>query len=286
MGNENNKEEKLTSDSLSLDSTLKKVSFGKVGKKISEINDSYDESTNSLLLLFSPEGYEYPPEPDEDDFIYEKSENGDEVIVGIKPRRIGKNRFEYFYSPQYKARLAKCLVAMLVLFFIMLMSTVFIYADKAAIIFMVVLVLVMLNVFIRYSGVGIAGRPVPVIPFLSSFVASMGNVQEGSDSETEEDNDEEVSSGEIYVTPIEDVRNGNPSPATILTRWMNNEARWTEDDIIENSGGVINRTVVKMLFKNNHEIWTDEDILDTLSSITGSHPKQWVEVYNKWEQSR
>ena len=88
------------------------------------------------------------------------------------------------------------------------------------------------------------------------------------------------------MEPVNDVVDGNSSPATILTRWMNNVASMTIGDFIDESDGKLNNLTMTMLLTDNSGAWADDDILDIVSQITQSHPQQWREAYEAWDNAK
>lgn len=120
----------------------------------------------------------------------------------------------------------------------------------------------------------------PKIPFLSNFsISELLKSVEVDYSEIEEEDDDE---DKEYVTQIERSRNGNDSPATILTRWMNKVAKWEEKDIIKNTNGDIDKVKFRMLLKDSKSAWEDEDAINSLALITGSSPDDWKRAWENY----
>ena len=114
------------------------------------------------------------------------------------------------------------------------------------------------------------------------------NEDEDEDDEDAEEYKEiaEQESSITFVEPVNDVVDGNSSPATILTRWMNNVASMTTGDFIDESDGKLNNLTMTMLLTDNSGAWADDDILDIVSQITQSHPQQWRDAYEAWDNAK
>lgn len=219
------------------------------------------------------------PDADEAEII---AENDEEKILRYKPKVISKWQCEYFNSPRQMARLAQhqmIIVCVLLFMYVMSLSisTISVYAG------MVLLAIIGISFWMRYSNMAFFGKAVPTIPILSD-IYFLDSSDEDDEEKNKEDYQEKVAKeADIeYVKPVEDIRNGYPSPATILTRWMNHEAQWTIEDLIESSGGLLDNFKVSLMMKNDENAWQDREILDVISRISNSNPREWKNAYAQW----
>lgn len=255
--------------------------------KLSEIDSSYTESVSEGFKPFRPDNYEDNLENPENFNMLE-----DGTLIA-DPKVEGKWSCKYYYPPGYKAHLFRSIFLLMLLIFMLItfLFTSTLYFEIGFTLSIIVALFV--NVIFRYYDLAVFGNPMPMIPGASMFFYKFFTNEYAPQEEDEEDEeDEEYEGYEGYIVenntidPVEDVKNGNPSPATILTRWMNSEdVRWTSEDLIENSGGFIDSFTLKMLLKNNEDAWTDEEIVDNISIITGSNPIQWINAFNDWKAS-
>lgn len=272
-----------------LDNTSDRKRYKEIFSKLSDIDNNYTDSVSEGFKSFRGESYE-------DDF--EDPENFQILDDGtLIPEPNVKDTWlcKYYYSPGYKAHLFRSIFILMPIMFMLITflftSTLYIEVGFA----LSVITILFINIIFRYYDLAIYKRPMPMIPALSMFFykyfTNEYDLEEvnNNDSDIDEDQKNEYQGYVVEnntIDPVEDVRDGNPSPATILTRWMNSEeVRWRAEDIIENSGGTIDNFILKMLLKDNHEAWTDEEIVDNISIITGSNPLQWNRTYEKWKNS-
>ena len=245
--------------------------------------------------FFSPFYYDEPDIPDEAISIVD----GKEIV---KPQVTGKWECEYYYSPQRKVVMAQHLAMGFTGIFLSL-SAIF---DNAAggILSFILLAILVTNVFFRYTGLALYNRPMPELPIpsidifgnvintISEFRESMAKEREDKkrrkeQSRKQEEFDEykEENHSTMYVDPVDDYSGDYPSPATILSDWMNSVAQMTKGDLVEASDGRINNFVATMLLKDNPEVWDDDDIVDSLAQVTSSHPSEWKKARDSWRET-
>ena len=297
--NENKVSKKVEREESLQDSSDKKIGtsdtddrkkYKDIFSKLSTIDDSYTESVSEGFKPFRGENYEEHLEEPEDFQILE-----DGTLVP-EPSVQDTWSCKYYYSPGYKAHLFRTIFILMLIMFMLLtfLFTSSLYFEIGfALLFIAVL---LVNVVFRYYDLAIYNRHMPMIPVVSMFFYKFFTNEYEPQKDDEEDGDDIGEEDDDYdgyvvhnntIDPVENIKNGNPSPATILTRWMNSEdVRWKAEDLIENSGGIIDAFTLKMLLKDNEDAWTDEDIVDNISIITGSNPMQWNNAYQKWKSSK
>ena len=296
MGNNENKVSKKveredslqesSSKNIDTNNTDDRKKYKDIFSKLSTIDDNYTESVSEGFKPFRGKNYEEHFEEPEDFQILE-----DGTLVP-EPSVQDTWACKYYYSPGYKAHLFRMIFILMLIMFMLVtfLFTSSLYFEVGFALFVISVLLV--NVVFRYYDLAIYNRPMPMIPVVSiffyKFFTNEYELQKDNDEDNIEDDDEYT--GYIVhnntIDPVENVKNGNPSPATILTRWMNSDdVRWRAEDLIENSGGIIDTFTLKMLLKDNEDAWTDEDIVDNISIITGSNPMQWNDAYRKWKDS-
>lgn len=244
------------------------------------------EYARPAVNVFSARGYEHPDIPEDVEGIkyatdgdgdVEYDADGNPIILYVPPKMISTWRCEYYLQPWRKARLARHMALCVLLFLLTLASvlsaTIVSYTAIAAAVLPLAL---LVNMAFRYGGIAAYKRPMPPIPFLSDLRLPTRQISESYErivAESEAD-------GTIYVTPVKRYAGPDraPSPATILTRWMNSTAEWTPGELTENSGGLLDSFKVKLLLADDEAAWTDSDILDTLGQVTGSSPQQWIDA--------
>lgn len=262
--------------------------------------------------ILHPEHYDQPPVPREDE-VEVFMDNGVAVATNIKPRKVGVWSFEYFYTPVFKAQMAR---SILILFVSLALSmTLFIgigvtwYSVITNIVFALMLVITILN----YLGIGLFNRPSYMPSVLSFLISSipikgysedkvesirktiMGDsyrtpeerlAEEQSSQENDDSGDDENTDDHDVVDLVEDVNSqGHSSPATILTRWMRlDDVRWNEDDLYDHAGGLLTRHQVKMLLKDSSSMWEDDDVLSVIAQLTDTAPEDWSQVYTQWKE--
>lgn len=248
------------------------------------------EYARPAVNVFSARGYDQPEIPeDTEGILYAVDSDGDveydaddnPIILYVPPTVLSRWRCDYHLQPWRKARLARHMLLCVLLFMITLASllttTIVTYT---AVLAAVLLMALLINMAFRYGGIAVYGRPMPPIPFLSNLRLPTRQLAESYErvlAESEAD-------GTVYVTPVKRYAGENevPSPATILTRWMNGVAEWTSGDLIENSGGLLDSFRVKLLLADDEAAWTDEDTLDALARVTGSSTDQWTDAWQAY----
>lgn len=260
-----------------------------LGKTLDRANSKYDESMSGFLGPYKAEYYEEPPEPPEENVLVVTDENGEVVldedgnpIVGkIIPQVKGTWNCEYFYQPWYKARLYR---AIFVLFVFLLISVALFFSpiDKIATTILLALVAYLtINCIFRYYNLAIFGKPMPLIPFLSNLRIVQEEVEEKEEYDSYEELVEDSQDSPKTVDEVENIVNGYPSPATYLTRWMNAYG-WTIEDLVEESGGEIDRYRANLLIEDDEKVWKDEETIFSLSKTTGSKPSDWRNALEGW----
>lgn len=255
--------------------------------KLSEIDNNYTDSVSEGFKPFRGENYEDNFEETDDLKVLE-----DGTVIA-EPKVLDKWSCKYYYSPGYKAHLFRSIFLLMIIIFMLItfLVTTTLYFEVGFT--LAIIIGLFINVIFRYYDLAIFNRPMPMVPGVSMFFYKFFTNK--YESQDDDENDEEYDDEEEYrnygvenntIDPVENVKNGNPSPATILTRWMNSkDIQWRAEDLIEKSGGVIDSFTLKMLLKDNEDAWTDEEIIDNISIITGSNPIQWTDAYNAWKNA-
>lgn len=259
--------------------------------------DKADESFLSPFSRFSYRIYDFSVEPTQDeiqDTIVDKF-SGEEIPYRFTPRVLSKWRVEYFHTPYAKARLARHALYSLVAMFIMFIVSITI-TNNYIFVSMGIFIAMLINFLLRYSGVGLFGTPVPEIPYLTNLMRNTESYEfealsyemHGEEYVPTSEREDEDNSAEpvIQTTFVKQVENhnskGDPSPATILSNWMNNEARWTQKDLEDKTGGVIDDLKFELLMQDNDVVWENRNVIDALSKQTNSSPDDWQDALNKW----
>lgn len=250
--------------------------------------------SNSPLRFFSEYYYSDPDIPREakiDDGF------GGKTVV---PQVVDKWRCHYYYSARRKAKMATHLaVGMLA---VILSIAAVANQVQGGILSLILFLILTINVFFRYWNLALYKIPMPAIPFLSSIDIS-ALIKQRMDESEEKIREEEEKEGRgerdmeafeqykdenhstMYVDPVNDYSGDYPSPATILSDWMNSVAQMTKGDLVEASDGRINSFVATMLLKDNPEVWDDDDIVDSLAQVTSSHPSEWKKARDSWREA-
>lgn len=272
-------------------------------------------SKDKNYSVFNPKYYPDTPAPPSKNIITELDEQGNNSVVNIKPKRTGAWSFEYYFSPLFKAQLAKLITFLIIIFPISLLSSMTLYNKIPAIIITFIVAIMIIHALLLHQGIGIGKIPAPQ-PILLSWIVSKIPVKGYTESPIE--TSRRILQGENYTGPeeremrknatekrydfdnyslsdnqkeesievVNNYNNGNPSPATILTNWMNNDSvKWTEEDLHDNAGGLFSRFDISLLLEDNESIWRDSEKIEILSEITGTSPSQWEEAYEKWTSS-
>lgn len=250
--------------------------------------------SNSPLRFFSEYYYSDPDIPREakiDDGF------GGKTVV---PQVVDKWRCHYYYSARRKAKMATHLamgILAVVLSIVAVANQV-----QGGILSLILFLILTINVFFRYWNLALYKLPMPAIPFLSSIDISAlikqrmdeseEKIREEEEKESREERDmeafeqyKEKNHSTMYVDPVDDYSGDYPSPATILSDWMNSVAQMTRGDLVEASDGRINNFVATMLLKDNPEVWDDDDIVDSLAQVTSSHPSEWKKARDSWREA-
>lgn len=259
-------------------------------KRMEELDgkaESISKSLFSPLAVFSPDHYDMPDIPDEQ-ITGIVDENGDVVDVEVTPKVVKPWVCDYYHFPEKKARLAWHLLFAVFMFLTGIYTYLATQMDGS--IFCTILAfLLFINFLFRYKDIAVYKWPMPKIPILSDInfgavAAVLGENWRKSREDSKKEYDELVESEDApeYIEAVRDYNGEYPSPATILTNWMNTIAEWDMDDLIENSDGKLDRFSVRMLLKDDAGAWSDVDLLDTISELTGSHPQQWIDALDNW----
>lgn len=262
-------------------------STGDFFDRASEKVDNTGARAFAPLRIFSESYYDDVDVPDE---AIKFDDDGNPSITPIVD---APWKCRYFYSPYHKARLARHSGYAI---FMMIAGAGSAFQQAAGGISAVVLAfLLLINFQFRYRDIALYKIPMPSIPILSDidFGEAFRSLMEEDEDRDEDDEDAEEykeiaeqESSITFVEPVNDVVDGNSSPATILTRWMNNVASMTTGDFIDESDGKLNNLTMTMLLTDNSGVWADDDILDIVSQITQSHPQQWREAYEAWDNAK
>lgn len=247
---------------------------------------------NSLspLRAFSPYNYEDDDVPDS---AIDYDDNGNAYIT---PTVVKTWKCHYYYDAQRKSRLASHIALGVAGIFLSIFA--FVNGVAGGWAALIILTLLTLNVLFRFNGWALYKIPMPEIPVLSSldYASHIKQTMDKSAQAIKQQEEEEQQRKEFeefkknntiteFVTPVHDYREGNPSPATILTDWMNGVAHMTKEDLVSQSDRHINDFVATMLLKDNDEVWNDADVIDSISQLTSSHPAEWKQARDIWRSS-
>lgn len=237
-----------------------------------KIDSRYESTISSFFSPLTSSHYQEPPEPPEGNVVLD-DESGETYISPLVEK---KWVCQYFYSPERKARLYRYMLISVIA--VAISSVVAVSLDiPGSIASIVVTSFIFLNIMCRYFGFAVYNRPMPELPVLSYL-----ETREPSVDEDDENDDED---GVEYISQVDNINNGEMSPATYLTRWMNNTAHMSRSEFIESSGGKIDEFKMNLLLSDNKEAWSDAGIVERVSEITNSHPDDWYSALTKWEGS-
>lgn len=266
----------------------------------SDQNDN--RSSSSLFNNFSRQNYDiydFEIDPQKDDIIAVTNEG---IPYRFAPRMIEPWRTEYFTTPYGKARLFRHMVVAFIISFATLFVSLINHMSWETAIGTVVFFLLFLNFAFRYYGGAVYKWPMPEIPFFSGllrdtedyeFTIMAENVYatEGIDFHTgktfeqldkEEQAQRDVEASGNYVRRVHTMKDGVPSPATILSRYMNDTLHWTAKDMEDATGRIIDTTTLELLLDDNVVAWNDTDIIDALCEQTNSTPQEWKQAYKEF----
>lgn len=263
------------------------------------IIDGVDKSiantvANIFINPFREDYHPQPPEIPEDNIVYTEQDDGSYEVSRVIPTMIRPFRCEYYLTPKDKVFLAKTMAASMVVFLLLAISISF-YRDIWVILGFVITAVIFANSAFIYNNLALWKVPMPRIPLHKIDIPEI-EIPEPRKSRRQlrRERDEayieymKMMTQEPDMEYVEQVNryspNGNPSPATILTQWMNNIAQWTTADLKEASGGEFTTPTVRMLLRDNEDMWTDEETLDILAKITGSNVSDWTNAYNMWRE--
>ena len=249
-------------------------------KRLEESSKSIFASTFSVF---------YPAHYDEEDIPESQIDVDEEGNEYVEPLMVKPWVCRYYYSPERKARLARH-SAYAMAMIVVAVAPLFL-GIPGGIGATVLGFLLLLNFQFRYRDIALWKWPMPEIPFLSQLDigSAVNEARERStqalrEQEEYENMVEEGTSLE-YIEPVDDYREGNPSPATILTNWMNISAQMDKEDFIDASDGRINNFTMDLILKDNEGAWKDPTILDTISYITKTNAQDWLDAFELWNTS-
>lgn len=249
-------------------------------KRLEESSKSIFASTFSVF---------YPAHYDEEDIPESQIDVDEEGNEYVEPLMVKPWVCRYYYSPERKARLARHSAYAMAM--IVVAVAPFFLGIPGGIGATVLGFLLLLNFQFRYRDIALWKWPMPEIPFLSQLdigsavnEAKERSTQALREQEEYENMVEEGTSLE-YIEPVDDYREGNPSPATILTNWMNISAQMDKEDFIDASDGRINNFTMELILKDNEGAWKDPTILDTISYITKTNAQDWLDAFELWNAS-
>lgn len=248
-----------------------------------KIDESSKASTIGFLTPFYAAHYDKPEIPDE------AIEVDEEDNFYISPQVEKPWVCKYYYSPERKARLARHSAYAIAIMAISMASA--LTQVPGGISALVLGVVLLINFQFRYRDIALWKWPMPEIPVLSNLdlksqydEMKMKIEEEQREKEEYQEMVEQGSSVE-FIEPVDDYRDGNPSPATILTNWMNISAHMDKQEFIDASDGKLNNFTMDLLLGDNEGAWRDETILDTVSYITETNAQDWLDAYELWEKS-
>lgn len=282
-----------TEDSLREEDTSKQDSKKRFQRKkgvetaLKDADKRLEESSKSTFAstfsVFYPAHYDKEEVPESQINV---DEEGNEYI---EPLMVKPWVCKYYYSPERKARLARH-SAYAMAMIIIAMAPLFL-GVPGGIGATALGIVLLLNFQFRYRDIAFWKWPMPEIPFLSQIdvgsavsEAKERSAQALREQEEYENMVEEGTSLE-YIEPVDDYREGNPSPATILTNWMNISAQMDKEDFIDESDGRINNFTMDLILKDNEGAWKDPTILDTISYITKTNAQDWLDAFELWNES-
>ena len=256
-------------------------------KALKNADDRIDESSKSIFAsafsVFYPAHYDREEAPDSQVFVDEEGEEYIEPLM-VKPWVC-----RYYYSPEKKARLARHSAYALAIIVVAIAPS--FLGVPGGISAVVLGLLLLMNFQFRYRDIAIWKWPMPEIPFLSQLDigSSLNEAKDRSAQALREQEEYEsmVEEGTSiqYIEPVDDYREENPSPATILTNWMNVSAKMDKEDFIDASDGKINNFTMDLILDDNEGAWKDPTILDTISYITKTNTQDWLDAFNLWDKS-
>lgn len=252
-----------------------------INKSAKKADAWYENNFGNVMGIFSSRNYPYPDIPEERINNIIEHPDGTMEPIDVTPEIKKPWVCNYYYTPHYRARLAISIFVLMAMIFAVVMATTINYTwhTTAA---LVLLSLLLINVSFRYLGLAIYKFPMPKIPWVSDFRIYRQPEDELDDDETYEEVLEQNLDTTPVVTPVERYNGEYPSPATLLTRWMNGVARMSETDLIDQSGGALDSFRVRLLMKDDEDAWSDTEIVDVVSKITGSRPQQWYDAWSLW----
>jgi len=245
-----------------------------------------DELVNSFSVDYYERNhsFEIPPDESTKELI---AEDYRENIYRYEPVVLDKWKAEYFNSPRQMVRLQyHKYIAVFFAIMTFVMFVVF-YRDFGPAAACILMLIAYGDFYCRYNNIALWHKPVPTIPVLSNlYLVSDTPPEDEDDKENEEDNIDDDFIQETqrqYVTPVVNVNNGFSSPATILTEWMNTTEKCTKQELVDNSGGLLDTNTVNLLLQDDANAWSNKETLDTISRLTYSSPKDWKQARRQWE---
>lgn len=248
-------------------------------ERIDDISSSF---AASIFSVFYPAYYDDVDVPEEN---IRYDENGKQYAI---PEMVKPWKCHYYYQSERKARLARHSAYAGVIIFLSLVPM---FAGVPGGIGAFILgVLLLINFQFRYRDIALWKWPMPEIPFLSQLDIGE-NIREANEKSQKALRDKEEyermveESSVEFIEPVDNYRDDYPSPATILTNWMNASAHMTKEDFIDESDGKINNFTMNLLLDDNKGAWEDESVLDVVSQITKTRASDWIDAYNNWESA-
>lgn len=248
------------------------------------INESSASNAISFLAPFYSANYDKPDIPEE---AIDYDDDGNAYII---PQVLKPWVCRYYYSPDRKARLARHSAYSVAIIFVSVMSS--FSQVNGGLSALVLGVLLLVNFQFRYHDLALWKWPMPEIPFLSSidfgkqYSEAKERIEEEARARQEYEEMVEEGGSVEFIEPVDDYRDGNPSPATILTNWMNMAAQMDKQEFIDASDGKLNSFTMNLILEDNEGAWRDETILDTVSYITKTNAQDWLDAYELWEKSK
>lgn len=255
---------------------------GAVGKSTEKVGEWYNKTFGNVTGIFKESHYDVPDIPEERINSYLEHPDGTIEPVDITPEIVKPWVCNYYYLPRYRARLAISIFVIIGVIFMISLAATFDYTWHT-IAALALSSLLLINVAARYLGLAIYKLPMPKIPWVSDLrIYRQPEEEEYDEDVTYEEVLDRNSDSIPVVEPVERYNGDSPSPATLLTRWMNGVARMSENDLIDQSGGALDSLRVKLLLRDDEDAWMDFDTVDVLSKITGSRPQQWRDAWYEW----
>lgn len=216
--------------------------------------------------------------------ILEEDEyTGKTMAVGTIPEMKKTWVCDYHYPMRYRGMLiliALILTAPILMSIYMFSRGSIVYMISSVVTIIMCLILQISFIF-RSFNLALYKTPIPPINVFGLSEIIFSTIFNTSD---EEELEKEGVDGEDirYLTNTVSRYNGeNPSPATYLSNWLE-ENGYDQEDLEEATGGYIDAQRFVFLMKDSASEWQKKKTLKVLSKATNSTIDQWEDAYNKY----